>query len=427
MSKEKSAWSAVTFTVAGILATAVVSDVADAKLPAVSVTPPVANAYIEDVVPIILADAAYPNLIVLWAVGNGTEALPIRILAYDRNSNAYTDRTSKIIAGKIPTVWNPRNFIVADLNRSGHPSIAIANQGIDGPPWTGATNTMLLSKASGQLVDFSSLLPRQAAFSHDIAEGLVTRTGDVGIYVSTIGNAPRPGTPPEFVTTNLNGRFKSSSMLLPPNLRTLNIRYTAAALLDINGDGLADLVLGPIDQAAGPPVAYLNPGNGNFAAVRPITLPSSPLPAIGGTGPTVLDIRPIHISSAKYCDLVVVSTNANYSGYAFQILINDGKGNFRDETHARVSGAPIERVSKTDDSYWLKRVWVVEVDGVPDLVTEAAGDLTVPSQIFLNDGRGKFALKTSVTGMSFANVATFGGALAVIETNYESITLEPFP
>ena len=49
----------------------------------VEFTAPVSGAYIEDIYPITLTDAQYPALLVLWAVGDGTRAVPIQILSYD--------------------------------------------------------------------------------------------------------------------------------------------------------------------------------------------------------------------------------------------------------------------------------------------------------------------------------------------------------
>jgi hypothetical protein len=70
---------------------------------------------------------------------------------------------------------------------------------------------------------------------------------------------------------------------------------------------------------------------------------------------------------------------------------------------------------------------VFKRNGVPDIVTEAATFDTVPSQVFKNDGTGHFMLAKSVTGMAIANVAMIGGAPMLIETDYQSITLVPYP
>lgn len=406
----------------------------------VQATPPVANAYIEDIVPINLNQTGYPYLIILWAVGNGTESVPVQILGYDQTSNSYVDQTAQVIQGPVPQILNPRNFIVTNLNGSGYPSILIANQGLDASPWPGTTNTLLLSTSSGQLFDASSSLPQSLAYSHDVSSGVIAKNGTVGIFVNNIYSAPN--TPPYFLVDDFTGAFPDRRNLLPQfviNKFPYPAGYTSSALVDLTGDGLADLVLGQEDSSTEmPSLAFINPGNGNFndgvlpITPPPIALPKSPLPNTPGLygnsllGPTVLDIRPINISSNKYSDLVVTSTTGNYQGYAFQILINDGFRHFTDQTSKRVFGAPSWQTSQTAN-YWVKRAWVVNVNGVSDIVTESAGDLSVPSQVFLNDGSGHFHLSTSVTGQSFANFAYIGGTPTLIETNYATITLVPFP
>src|SRR5579862_2144059 len=110
---------------------------------------PVSGAYIEDIYPVSLTNAQYPALLVLWSVGDGTQAVPIQILSYDSTQAAYTDNTANIISGKIPSILNPRNAVLAKLNDSSYDSVVIANQGLDASPWPGTTDTLLLATPSG--------------------------------------------------------------------------------------------------------------------------------------------------------------------------------------------------------------------------------------------------------------------------------------
>jgi hypothetical protein len=390
---------------------------------------PVPGAYIEDIYPISLTDAQYPALLLLWSVGDGTQAVPIQILSYDSTQAAYTDNTANIISGTVPSILNPRNAVLAKLNNSGYDSVVIANQGLDASPWPGTTDTLLLATPSGQLIDRSFLLPQQLAYTHDVSAGVINRSGYVGIFVNNIYS--EPNTPPKYIIDNLRGKFKLGS--LPTALKSTYPAYTSSALVDVNGSGVSSLVLGAEDLTVSTSKVYLNAGAGSFK--KSITLPASPLPPTEGlysstpSGPTILDIRPINISSPKYADLVVVSTTGNYTGYAFQILINNGKGQFTDETATRVSGAPTFSVSSSAAaaSYWLKRAWVFNHNGTSDIVTEALTFNTVPSQVFTNDGTGHFTLAESVTGLAIANVAVIGGAPTLIETDYQTITLAPYP
>jgi hypothetical protein len=398
----------------------------------VHITAPVADAYIEDIAPIVLASKSYPDLVILWAVGDGTRSLPVQILSYEAGQKAYIDNTKNIVVAPIPKILNPRNFVVTPLNGSGYDSIAIANQGLDQSPWPGTADTLLLSRSDGRLFDASARLPRALAYTHDVSSGRIARNGTVGIFFNNIYS--EPGTAPTLVVTAGDGRFVDVPTRLPPSLGGVYPAYTSSALVDVNGDGVADLILGAEDLTVGPSWVYLNPGNGDFRNVSPTTLPPSPLPPSKGlysntlSGPTILDIRPIHISSPKFDDLIVVSTNGDYTAYAIQILTNDGHGHFTDETKKRLLGAPSYKIGKgAAVSYWLKRAWVFTVDGLPQIVTESGGDLSVPSQVFLNDGKGHFILSRSVLGTSFANAMYVAGQPALIESNYSTVTLAPFP
>ena len=146
------------------------------------------------------------------------------------------------------------------------------------------------------------------------------------------------------------------------------------------------------------------------------------------SGPTVLDIEPIHISSSKYSDLVVVSTTGDYSGFAVQILINDGSGQFTDQTATRLLGAPSAGIyPSTGTLIWDVRTFVDALNGNgPDIIVEGAG---LPSEVFLNDGTGHFNLAYSLSQTNYWQidaVATIGGTPTLIESNYSSIALVPY-
>jgi hypothetical protein len=129
---------------------------------------------------------------------------------------------------------------------------------------------------------------------------------------------------------------------------------------DFDGDGDIDLVFACEDDKA--KVFYLNDGAGNFADV------SSRFPQDGvSNGVTAADLD-------ADGDLDLVFANA---GLDF-IWMNDGKGNFTDETKARLP----ESASVSQD------VKAGDVDGDGDL------DLVFGNEdgnaLFLNDGKGRF-------------------------------------
>ena len=388
----------------------------------IKLTPPVSNAYLSEVVPFYTNNTTL-NLLMLWNVGDGSSDAPLQVLQYSTTTNSFIDVTSSIFVGAVPIPANPRNVTVADFNGDGNPSFIIANQGLDQSPWPGATDTLVLSTSSGQLINASVNLPQSLAYSHDLSSGVIDKAGDIGVYINNIYS--QPNTAPYFLISNSNGTFTNDSAgFLPTSLQSTYPAYTSSALVDLTGNGLADLIIGAEDLTHGPSLVYLNPGNGNFSHVTPIALPASPLSATTGlysstfSGPTILDIEPIHISSPNYDDLVVVSTNGNYEGYAIQILINDGTGHFTDQTATRLLGTPSDAVyASTTTQPWVERSIIVDLNGHgADIVTQSVNG--APSQVFLNDGSGHFNLAMSLTtGVSIMAVATIAGVPTLIESN----------
>jgi len=390
--------------------------------------PPASNAYLSEIVPLYTNNGTTLDLMLLWNVGNGSANAPLQVLQYNSTTNSFDDVTNSIFSGSVPTLANPRNVTVADFNSDGNPDFIIANQGLDAPPWPGTTDTLLLSTSSGKLINASANLPQTLSYTHDVSSGVIDQSGDIGVFFNNVYS--QPNTAPYYLISKGNGTFTNdSASFLPQSLHSTYPTYTASALVDLNGDGRADLIVGAEDLTKGPSLVYLNPGNGDFSHVTPIALPASPLPATQSlyssalSGPTILDIEPIHISSSKYNDLVVISTNGTYTAYAVQILINDGTGHFTDQTATRLLGAPSSvTYTTTGTEPWVVRSFIADLNGHgPDIITQGING--APSQVFLNNGSGQFNLAmslpsstpTSPNNMSIDGVATVGGVPQLIE------------
>ncbi|MBI2770815.1 MAG: VCBS repeat-containing protein [Burkholderiales bacterium] len=143
-----------------------------------------------------------------------------------------------------------------------------------------------------------------------------------------------------------------------------------------------------------PSQLLINDGRGSFAASTILQLGQSPI-----SPEVVVDIDAVDLNGDGLNDLVLSvtrggdgSTGSYYGTGYLQFLINRGGGTFTDETAARYS----QQVANATGPWW-KFVRVVDFnrDGSPDLLLSASGggayDANQAGKLLLNDGTGRFS------------------------------------
>jgi hypothetical protein len=307
----------------------------------------------------------------------------------------FTDATASVFAGGVvPSFHYPARIGGADFNGDGITDVFVPDFGPDHAPWTGGQNRVFVS-AAGRLTDQSAQLEQRLTQGHGLSIGDIDGNGSPDVLVNAL-NDPS-GRADEVVFSDGHGGFTTSASLFPSVVQvtgTASSGNTWSYTGDLNGDGLADVVLGTWDARGGPSQLLLASAPGTFPAAGVHALPDS-----GVERPVVLAITPVDLNGDALPDLVLSVTNGGdfstfYQTPYLQFLLNAGGGNFTDITASVYAQDPAAR-----PGYWYKFVEAVDFngDGAGDIlaVTDVA---THSADLLLNDGHGAFHVARSFVG-----------------------------
>ena len=298
------------------------------------------------------------------------------------------------------TSVNAGGVVAYDINGDGKDDIFVAASGPDVADAPGAQSQVAISSGSTYI---TASLPPQISFLHSVSAGKIA--GKSAIYAGALwGQNKSP-----FLYVYNNGSFSVDRSTLPsivtdtttnswaPTVVRPLRSFTASKLIDVNGDGFDDLILGMEGLSsynAGPAI-----GNyivfGNSSGLSAGTLLKLPDPSsIQILNVTALSIEVADLNNDGKKDIVIVYTNA-YGSRGVQILRNDGSGSFTDVSVDMLGS----------DSYligWAEfQVRPIDVngDGCMDLVLpyfKVRAGANAYGEVFLNDCKGRFVNATSV-------------------------------
>ena len=292
-------------------------------------------------------------------------------------------------------------------------------------------NVLMQNDGTGMLSDVSDRIPRAARDSEDVAPVDFDRDGDIDLAIVSEDDSVN-----ELYINDGTGRFTDSAVPLP-----VEGRSNAVAFGDLDGDGDVDLVVGQNGQSN----VLLNDGSGGFVDATADWLPAvdditQDLELADVDGDQDLDLvignedanRLLILEAGRFVerpwvrpdneqtrdvdladvdgdgDLDVLFGNVDLRNRGIvpqnRLLINDGAGNFTDETDARLP---------PDEDYTMDADFVdLDADGDLDFVTASYGTSSRPRmltgyRVYMNDGTGTFTEATSdffpddVTGHGF--------------------------
>jgi MYXO-CTERM domain-containing protein len=286
----------------------------------------------------------------------GAESQPLLVYLNDGAGN-FTDGSQAMVGGT--SGWF-RQVAFGDVDGDGKVDMYV-------PDAWGATDKLFINKGNGTMSDEAPVrLPGVASHAGAARFGDVDNDGDLDLLV---GDSWTTAATP-FAHLYLNdgsGKLTESSTTLPT--AKAGTQAVDFDLLDADGDFDLDLL---INFHQGKNSLWINDGKGGFT--------DAAFPAVGAGsqfhyGPVACDV-----DGDGDLDVAIDNTGGSYLE---QLLVNDGKGKFTDETTARITG----NVSGADDN----GLACVDVDGDGDFDL-AIMSLGANERILVNDGTGHFAL-----------------------------------
>jgi hypothetical protein len=271
------------------------------------------------------------------------------------------------------------HVLSADFNRDGYPDLIFVAE-------EDHAHQLFFGGPGGVFTEASERLPK-------MSEGNALAVDDVngdGLPDIVIGNSAedRPGKPrasgQNFLWLNDPRQPGTFIDVTATHLPTYEDDTQDIALADVDGDGELDMV---VANESPPNRLLLNDGEGHFREV------SKGLQLL-----TRLETREVHVFDANgdgRPDILFLNLTSNNMKWdkdpQARLLINKGRGKFRDETKMRL---PANRFSS-----WGGMVMDFNHDDHPDLII---GAIDVPGfkplqlRAYANDGKGKFSDVTAI-------------------------------
>ncbi len=361
------------------------------------------EAYITAIASARLTRPGVDDIVVARGVFPPTPAtnIPLRLLA-PQSDWTVIDVTAAALGPNPPARTHPREIIFGDINGDGLLDIFVAAHGYDQPPFTGETNVLLLSRAGGTYADATAILPTKPDFSHSAVTGDINGDGKSDICVINIYSQLFVG--PYCLLGNRGTAFAPGGQL-PSYATSLVQKYTTSIMLDVDGDGHPDLVLGSdANGPTGPSIILFNDGTGDFTKRNPWSFP----PGLFGDTTINLSIAVIDINADGFPDLLFSQTSLNYVGHAIQVFINDHHGRFVDQTATYLPSA----IASTGP--WLQFIRILDLngDGVPDIYAQGVSGIAPTNSpvvfAWVSDAPGHYVpVDSSVIGGSFPFMVVF--------------------
>jgi hypothetical protein len=184
---------------------------------------------------------------------------------YRRQGAQYVEDNS-ILVPPTSTCLHPRKAVVADFNMDGRPDVFVACHGYDTAPFPGEKSQVILSQPDRR---YKVSDATAVGFWHGASAADLNGDGYPDVVLANNFDTDRA----VVLLNNRDGTFTREASGRLPMLTGAN--YFSVELADVNEDGRADLLLGGHEWEGGATTRiWLNPGNGQFKDVSPVTVPA---------------------------------------------------------------------------------------------------------------------------------------------------------
>ena len=262
--------------------------------------------------------------------------------------------------------------------------------------------TIINTKSSE--ISLSEILPKltmgtdsqpYAVDAHSMAVGDINGDGLDDIFIGDMTS------PPYALIQQSDGKFIIENNDFYKFIQNVDGDYSSllldAALVDVNNDGFDDLIagFGHGDQSS---LIYINK-DGKFDKDSYIKIPDS---VYGSNNQLHMKTMPYDFDKDGDIDLAIQWSRYEpyYGGHYIQILLNDGTGNYTDNTDLTNS-------KTLEDAYLDRLLWsepwqLIDInnDGHMDIAGAAAkwvGSANKKPIIYINDGKGNFEISNIAT------------------------------
>lgn len=221
-------------------------------------------------------------------------------LYLNEGDGIYTDASDRI-----PLEGFSLSVAAPDLDNNGDTDLVIGNSG---------DNYVLLNNGDATFTAASQLIPPSTAATRDIEITDIDLDGDVDLFTANSDNN-------RLLINTGNGFFQNQTASRLPLVSAVELTFDIETA-DVNGDGYADLFFANTAFQSGVDARnrlFVNTGNGVF---RDTTLANLPGDFTNTTSAKFTDI-----DNDNDPDLLTANANGG-----LRILINDGDGNFTEET-----------------------------------------------------------------------------------------------